>query len=55
MKEDISDDKEKCRRESSAILKNISGEAQRRPDLLAALIMSWLDEEPEGPKGKQFP
>ena len=45
IKEDISNDKEKYKIESTAILKNVSNEAKRRPDLLAALIMSWLDED----------
>jgi len=44
-KEDIGNDREKHRIESAAVLKNITNEAKRRPDLLAALIMSWLDED----------
>ena len=47
MKEDIGNDKEnyKHKSESAAILKNVTNEAKRRPDLLAALIMTWLDED----------
>ena len=46
-KEDISIDKEKenIRIRSAAILKNVSNEAKKRPDLLAALIRTWLDED----------
>ena len=50
IKEDISNDKEKNNIQSAAILKNVSNEAQRRPDLLAALIMTWLDEDTETKK-----
>ena len=45
IKEDIFNDKEKNKVESDAIYRNVSNEAKRRPDLLAALIMSWLDED----------
>jgi len=47
IKEDNSDENEKNRIEAAAILKNIINEAKRRPDLLAALIVSWLDEDTE--------
>ena len=43
--DNISNNKEKYNIESVAVLKSIGNEAQRRPDLLAALIMTWLDED----------
>ena len=45
MKEDISNDKGKYEKESAVILKNVTHEAKRRPDLLASLIITWLDED----------
>jgi len=53
IKEDISIDKENHKIESAAILKKVSNEAKRRPELLADLIMSWLDEEDSKVKGKK--
>ena len=45
IKEGISGGNGKCETESAVILKNVTHEAKRRPDLLAALIMTWLDED----------
>ena len=47
IKEDIGNDKIKHGSESAAILGNVVHEAKRRPDLLAALIMTWLDDDME--------
>ncbi|MCL2767641.1 MAG: transglutaminase family protein [Synergistaceae bacterium] len=44
------DNNENSKIESAAVLKNVSNEAKRRPDLLASLIMSWLDEDMKAKK-----
>ncbi|MCL1940360.1 MAG: hypothetical protein FWG09_00350 [Synergistaceae bacterium] len=45
MKEGMSSGNAKYETESAVILKNVTHEAKRRPDLLAALIMTWIDED----------
>ena len=50
MKESMSSDNGKYETESAVVLKNVTHEAKRRPDLLASLIMTWLDEDSQGHK-----